>query len=50
VKDFTSKIYILTGDLERGVLGPVDDEGGNDGGLDGSDSDCGAPPAATISA
>jgi hypothetical protein len=47
-------------DLERGVLDPVDDDGGDDGvfdggddgGLDdsGSDSNGGAPRAATTSA
>jgi hypothetical protein len=60
VKDYTFKINILVGDLERGVLAPVDDHGGDDGSLDGSgsgsssgsesDSDGGAPPATTTSA
>jgi hypothetical protein len=51
VKDFTIKIHILARDLERAVLGPVDDDDGDDGGLDGSssDSDGGAPPVATTS-
>jgi hypothetical protein len=50
------KINILVGDLEIGVLTPVDDDGSDDGGLDvsgsgsGSDSDGGPPPAATTSA
>jgi hypothetical protein len=51
VKDYAFKINVLVGDLERGVLTPVDDDGGEDGGLDvsgsSSDSDGGAPPAAT---
>jgi hypothetical protein len=56
VKDYAFKIIVLVGDLERGVLAPVDDDDGDDGGLDvsgsGSDSnsDGGAPPAATTSA
>jgi hypothetical protein len=60
VRDYTFKIHILAGDLERGVLDPVDDDGGDDGvfdggddgGLDdsGSDFDGGAPRAATTSA
>jgi hypothetical protein len=60
VKDYAFKINILAGDLERGVLAPVDDDDSNDGSLDGSgtgsssasdsDSDGGAPPAATTSA
>jgi hypothetical protein len=58
VKDYPFKINILVGDLERGVLAPVDDDGDDDGGLDisgfgpgsGSDYDGGAPPAATTSA
>jgi hypothetical protein len=56
VKDYAFKINVLFGDLERGVLAPVDDDGGDDGGLDvsgsgsGSDSDGGAPPAVTTSA
>jgi hypothetical protein len=40
MKDHTFTIYILAGDLERGVLAPVDDESGDDGSLDGSSSDC----------
>jgi hypothetical protein len=47
----------LVGDLERGVLAPVDDNGSDDGGLDvsssssgsGSDTNGGAPPAETTS-
>jgi hypothetical protein len=58
VKDYAFKINVLVGDLDRGVLAPVDDDGGDDGGLDvsssssgfGSDSDGGAPLAATTSA
>jgi hypothetical protein len=58
VKDYAFKIYILFWDLERGVLDPIDHDGGDDGSLDGSgsgsssdsDSDGGAPPAVTISA
>jgi hypothetical protein len=56
VKDYTFKINVLVGDLERGVFTPIDDDRGDDGGLDisgsgsGSDSDGGAPPAATTSA
>jgi hypothetical protein len=58
VKDYAFKINILAGDLERGVLAPVDDDGSDDGSLDcsspgsgsGSDSDSGVPPAATTSA
>jgi hypothetical protein len=52
VKDYAFKINVLVGDLERGVLAPVDDHGGDDGGLNvfGSDSDSGAPSAATTSA
>jgi hypothetical protein len=58
VKDYAFKINVLVGDLKRGVLAPVDDDCGDDGGLDvsnsgsgsGFDSDGGAPPAATTSA
>jgi hypothetical protein len=54
MKDYTFKINVLVRDLERGVLAPVDDDGGDDGGLDvsgySSNSDGGAPPAATTSA
>jgi hypothetical protein len=56
VKDYAFKINVLVGDLERGVLTPIDDDGGDDGGLDvsgfgsGSGSDGGAPPAETNSA
>jgi hypothetical protein len=52
VKDYTFKINILAGDLERGVLTPVVDDGSDDASLDGSGSysDGGAPPAATTSA
>jgi hypothetical protein len=45
MKDYAFEINVLVGDLERGVLGPVDDDGGDDGSLDvsgsgsGSDSD-----------
>jgi hypothetical protein len=55
VKDYAFKINVLVGDLERGVLAPVDDDGSDDGGLDvssfgsGSGSDGGAPPAVTTS-
>jgi hypothetical protein len=46
VKDFAFKIHILAGDLERVVVGPVDVNSGDNGGLNGSgsDSDGGAPP------
>jgi hypothetical protein len=56
VKDYTFMINFLIGDLERGVLAPVDDDSSDDGGLDvsgsgsGSDSDGGAPSAVTTSA
>jgi hypothetical protein len=56
MKDYAFKINILAGDLERGVLAPVDDDGGDNGSLDssgyGSDSnsDSGASPAVTTSA
>jgi hypothetical protein len=52
VKDYSFKTNILAGELERGVLAPVDDDDDNDGSLDssGSDSDSGAPPEATTSA
>jgi hypothetical protein len=52
VKDYAFKTNILAGELERGVLAPVDDDGCNDGSLvsSGSDSDSGAPPEATTSA
>jgi hypothetical protein len=30
VKDYAFKINVLVGDLERGVLAPVDDDGGLD--------------------
>jgi hypothetical protein len=33
VNDYAFKINILVGDLERGVLAPVDDDGGDDGSL-----------------
>jgi hypothetical protein len=50
--DYAFKINVLVGDLESGVLTPIDDDGGDDGGLDVSDSDSdgGAPPAVTTSA
>jgi hypothetical protein len=56
VKDYAFKINVLVGDLERGVLAPIDDDDDDDGSLDisgsgsDSDSDGGAPPAATTSA
>jgi hypothetical protein len=60
VKDYAFKINVFVGDLERGVLAPVDDDGGDDGSLEvsgsgsgsgsDSDSDGGAPLAATTSA
>jgi hypothetical protein len=53
VKDYTFKINILIGNLERGVLAPVDDDDDDDGSLDvsssGSDSDGGAPLAVNTS-
>jgi hypothetical protein len=58
MKDYAFEINVLLGDLERGVLAPVDDDSGDDGGLNvsssgsdsDSDSDSGAPPVATTSA
>jgi hypothetical protein len=54
VKDYAFKINVLVGDLDRGVLAPVDDDGGLDVSSSssgfGSDSDGGAPLAATTSA
>jgi hypothetical protein len=61
VKDLAFKINLLDRDLERIVVGPDDDGGGDDGGCDGSDdgsldgfgsdsdsdSDGGSPPTAT---
>jgi hypothetical protein len=53
MKDYAFKINILVGDLEREVLAPVDDDGDDNGRIDGSssdsDSDSGAPPVATTS-
>jgi hypothetical protein len=51
VKDDGFKINILVGDLERGVLAPVDDDNNDDCGLDvsGSGSDGGAPSVVTTS-
>jgi hypothetical protein len=55
VKDYAFKINVLVGDLERGVLAPVDKDSGDNGGLDvsgsgsDSDSDGGAPPVVTTS-
>jgi hypothetical protein len=50
MKDYTFKINVLVGDLKRGVLAPI---GSDDGGLDvsgsSSNSDGGAPLAATTS-
>jgi hypothetical protein len=53
VKEYTFKINIVVGDLERGLLAPVDDDDGDDGSSgssSGSDSNGGAPSAATTSA
>jgi hypothetical protein len=60
VKDYAFKVNVLVGDLERGVLTPVDDDDGDDGILDvsgsgsgssfDSGSNGGAPPVATTSA
>jgi hypothetical protein len=56
VKDYAFKINVLVGDLERGVLTPVDNDGGDDAGFNvsgsnsDSNSDGGAPLAATTSA
>jgi hypothetical protein len=58
MKDYAFKINIVVGDLERGVLAPVDNDGDDDGSPDGSgsgsdsdfDSDSGAPLAVTTSA
>jgi hypothetical protein len=41
VKDYAFRINVLVGDLERGVLAPVDDDNDNDGGLDVSGSGSG---------
>jgi hypothetical protein len=57
MKDYAFKVNVLVGDLERGVLAPVDNDGSDDGGLDvsgsgsgsDSDSDSGVRPAATTS-
>jgi hypothetical protein len=51
VMDYAFKINVLVGDLERGVLPPVDDDNSDDGGLDfsGSDFDGGAPSVVTTS-
>jgi hypothetical protein len=55
MKDYAFKINVLLGDLERGVLAPVDDDSADDGGLDvsgsgpSSGSESGAPPAVTTS-
>jgi hypothetical protein len=58
VKDYTFKINVFVGDLERGMLAPIDDDGCDNGGLDisgsgsgyDSNSDGEAPPAVTTSA
>jgi hypothetical protein len=55
VKDYSFKINILAGNLERGVLAPVDVGSLDDSGTgfgSGSDSnyDGGAPPVVTTSA
>jgi hypothetical protein len=56
MKDYAFNIHILAGDLERGVLTPVDDNSSDDGRLDGSGfgsssvSNGGTPAAATTSA
>jgi hypothetical protein len=50
MKDYALKINVLVGDLERGVLSPVDDDGSLDVSGSGSDSDGGAPPMVTTSA
>jgi hypothetical protein len=52
MKDYAFKTNILTGDLERGMFVPVNDDDDDDRSLDdsGSDSDSGAPPVATTSA
>jgi hypothetical protein len=51
VMDYTFKVNVLAGQLEREVVPPPDDD--DDGGLNvsssGSDSNGGAPPAATTS-
>jgi hypothetical protein len=48
VKDYAFKINVLVGDLERGVLAPVDDDGGDDGALDVSGSDFGSDSTPTV--
>jgi hypothetical protein len=50
VKDYFFKINVLVGDLERGVLAPIDDDGGLNVSVFGSYSDGGAPLVATTSA
>jgi hypothetical protein len=50
VKDYSFKINVLVGDLERGVLAPINDDSGDDGGVDVSGSNGGAPLAVTTSA
>jgi hypothetical protein len=42
VKDYAFRINVLVGDLERGVLAPVDDDNDNDGSLDVSGSGSGS--------
>jgi hypothetical protein len=51
VLDYTFKVNVLAGDLEREVVPAVyDDDGGLDVSSSGSDSDGGSPPVATTSA
>jgi hypothetical protein len=51
VLNYTFKVNVLAGDLEREVVPTVyDDNGGLDVSSSGSDSDGGAPPVATTSA
>jgi hypothetical protein len=56
VMDYAFKINVLAGELERGLLPPIYDDGDDDGGLNvsgsdsDSDSDGGAPPPVTTSA
>jgi hypothetical protein len=45
VKDYAFKINVLVGDLERGVFAPIDDDRGDDGGLDISGSGASTSPA-----
>jgi hypothetical protein len=47
VKDFTFKIHIFAGGLERSVLGPDDDDNGDDGVFDDGDTTPAPTPTPT---